>query len=80
MVKQFPKEPTSMDVAMSISMVFAQNVLSAKVNGRKCKGSDLSIKTPLQLLPGMTPTVQKQLLAFVVAHLMVEALESLYPG
>jgi threonyl-tRNA synthetase len=50
-VKQFPKGTTSMEVAMSISMGLAQNVLSAKVNGEVWDASrPINQDATLQLL------------------------------
>ncbi len=79
-VKQFPKGTTSMDVAMSISMGLAQNVLSAKVNGEVWDASrPINQDVSLQLLT-WNDTEGKATFWHSSAHLMAEALESLYPG
>ncbi len=78
-VKQFPKGTTSMDVAMSISMGLAQNVLSAKVNGEVWDASrPINQDASLQLLT-WNDTDGKSTFWHSSAHLMAEALESLYP-
>jgi len=79
-VKQFPQGTTSMDVAMSISMGLAQNVLSAKVNGEVWDASrPINQDATLQLLT-WNDTDGKATFWHSSAHLMAEALESLYPG
>lgn len=79
-VKQFPKGTTSMEVAMSISMGLAQNVLSAKVNGEVWDASrPINQDATLQLLT-WNDTEGKATFWHSSAHLMAEALESLYPG
>ncbi|MCO5277047.1 MAG: threonine--tRNA ligase [Saprospiraceae bacterium] len=79
-VKQFPKGTNSMDVAMSISMGLAQNVLSAKVNGEVWDASrPINQDATLQLLT-WNDTDGKATFWHSSAHLMAEALESLYPG
>ena len=79
-VKQFPQGTTSMDVAMSISMGLAQNVLSAKVNGEVWDASrPINQDVSLQLLT-WNDTEGKATFWHSSAHLMAEALESLYPG
>ncbi len=79
-VKQFPKGTTSMEVAMSISMGLAQNVLSAKVNGEVWDASrPINQDATLQLLT-WNDTDGKATFWHSSAHLMAEALESLYPG
>ncbi|HRG43494.1 MAG TPA: threonine--tRNA ligase, partial [Saprospiraceae bacterium] len=71
---------TSMDVAMSISMGLAQNVLSAKVNGEVWDASrPINQDATLQLLT-WNDTDGKATFWHSSAHLMAEALESLYPG
>ena len=69
-----------MEVAMSISMGLAQNVLSAKVNGEVWDASrPINQDATLQLLT-WNDTDGKATFWHSSAHLMAEALESLYPG
>ncbi len=79
-VKDFAVGSSSMDVAMSISEGLARNVLAAKVNGeiwdadRPINGDAI-----LQLLT-WNDDDGKATMWHSSAHLMAEALESLYPG
>ncbi|RYU94845.1 threonine--tRNA ligase [Emticicia agri] len=79
-VREYPKGSSSYDVALSISEGLARNVLAAKVNG-KVQDANLPIEedSTLQLLT-WNDTDGKSTFWHSSAHLMAEALESLYPG
>ncbi len=79
-VKQYPKGTTSMQIAESISMGLAQNVLSAKVDGEVWDASrPINKDASLQLLT-WNDKDGKATFWHSSAHLMAEALEALYPG
>ena len=79
-VRDYPKGVTAMDIALGISEGLARNVLSAMVNGEVW---DLSREIPgdatVQLLT-WNDKEGKATFWHSSAHLMAEALESLYPG
>ncbi len=79
-VRQYDKGSSAMDIATSISEGLARNVLSATVNG-SVQDANLPIQedATVQLL---TSRDKKGMATFwhSTAHLMAEALESLYPG
>lgn len=79
-VREYPKGSSGYDVALSISEGLARNVLAAKVNG-KVQDANLPIEedSTLQLLT-WNDTDGKSTFWHSSAHLMAEALESLYPG
>jgi len=79
-VRQYEKGVTSMDIALSISEGLARNVLAASVNGETWDAnrsieSDANIK-----LYTWNDKEGKATYWHSSAHLMAEALESLYPG
>ncbi len=79
-VKNFKKGSTAYDIAMSISEGLARNVLAAKVNGEVWDStrpieSDVNLK-----LLTWNDDEGKMAMWHSSAHLMAEALESLYPG
>ena len=78
--REYPKGSSSYDIALSISEGLARNVLAAKVNG-KVQDANLPIETDsaLQLLT-WNDTDGKSTFWHSSAHLMAEALESLYPN
>ncbi|HMY83886.1 MAG TPA: threonine--tRNA ligase [Saprospiraceae bacterium] len=79
-IKQYPKGTTSMQIAESISMGLAQNVLSAKVDGEVWDASrPINADASLQLLT-WNDKDGRATFWHSSAHLMAEALESLYPG
>lgn len=79
-IKQYPKGTTSMQIAESISMGLAQNVLSAKVDGEVWDASrPINKDASLQLLT-WNDNDGKATFWHSSAHLMAEALEALYPG
>ena len=79
-IKQYPKGTTSTQIAESISMGLAQNVLSAKVDGEVWDASrPINADASLQLLT-WNDKDGRATFWHSSAHLMAEALESLYPG
>ena len=79
-IKVFPKGATAMDVALSISEGLARNVLAAEVNGQvwdanRAINEDASLK-----LLTWNDEDGKATFWHSSAHLMAEALESIYPG
>ena len=71
---------TALDIAKSISEGLARNVLSAKVNGEVIDAvRPITTDATLQLLT-WNDTEGKSTMWHSSAHLMAEALESLYPG
>lgn len=78
-VREYPKGTTSMQVAQSISEGLARNVLSAKVNGEVWDASrPLNNDCALQLLT-WNDAEGKSTLWHSSAHLMAEAIQSVYP-
>lgn len=79
-VREYNAGTTAMDVALSISEGLARNVLGAKING-KPEDASLPITTDvtLQLLT-WNDLEGKAMMWHSSAHLMAEALETLYPG
>lgn len=79
-VREFEKGTTSHQVALSISEGLARNVISAKVNGEVWDSSrPINHDANLQLLT-WNDDDGKATFWHSSAHLMAEALESLYPG
>jgi threonyl-tRNA synthetase len=79
-VREYPKGTTSMQVALSISEGLARNVLSAKVNGEVIDANrPLNSDCTLSLLT-WNDTDGKATLWHSSAHLMAEAIQSLYPN
>jgi threonyl-tRNA synthetase len=78
--RNYPNGVTAMEIALSISEGLARNVLSAKVNG-KVQDASLPITedSTLALLTWKDDD-GKQTYWHSSAHLMAEAIESLYPG
>ncbi|WP_224491634.1 threonine--tRNA ligase [Robertkochia flava] len=79
-VKEFEKNSTPMDVAMSISQGLARNVISANFNGRK-----VEVSTPLTtdgdlVLYTWNDDEGKKTFWHSTSHIMAQALEELYPG
>ncbi len=78
--KEYLRPVMAMDVALEISEGLARNVLVAKVNGKTVDASILiNFDASLELLTWKDPE-GKAALWHSSAHLMAEALESLYPG
>lgn len=79
-VREYPMGSNAMDVALSISEGLARNVLAAKVNGAVWDATrTLPSESNLQLLT-FNDDEGKATFWHSSAHLMAEALESLYPG
>ncbi len=79
-VQEYPKGVTALQVAQSISEGLARNVLSAKVNDQVVDASrPIEADGNLQLLT-WNDKEGKSTFWHSSAHLMAEALESLFPG
>ena len=79
-VKEFEKNVTGHDIALSISEGLARNVLAAKVNGEVWESNrPITDDAAVQLLTWKDPE-GKSAFWHSSAHLMAEALEALYPG
>jgi threonyl-tRNA synthetase len=79
-VRQYPKGSTGLDVATQISEGLARNVLAAKVNGVVQDATrPIDSDANVQLLTWNDPE-GKATFWHSSAHLLAEALESLYPG
>lgn len=79
-VKEYPKGTTGLEVAQSISEGLARNVLAAKVNGEVWDASrPIRDNASVQLLT-WNDQEGKSTFWHSSAHLLAEALESLYPG
>ena len=79
-VRQYAKGTTALQVAQSISEGLARNVLAAKVNGQVWdagRGIDNDVR--LTLLT-WNDTDGKSTFWHSSAHLLAEAIESIYPG
>jgi threonyl-tRNA synthetase len=79
-VRQYEAGVSAMDIAKSISEGLARKVLAAKVNGQVVDASlPITTDSTLQLLT-WADAEGKSTMWHSSAHLMAEALESLYPG
>lgn len=79
-VRQYEPGISALDIARSISEGLARKVLAAKVNGQVIDATrPITEDGTLQLLT-WTDTDGKSTMWHSSAHLMAEALESLYPG
>lgn len=79
-VRDYESGTSSMQIALSISEGLARNVLAAKVNDEVWDASrPITSDSRLQLLT-WNDALGKETLWHSSAHLMAEALESLYPG
>ncbi len=79
-VRSYESGVSGMDIALSISEGLARNVLAAKVNGQVVDASKpITQDSTVQLLT-WNDTDGKATFWHSSAHLMAEALESLYPG
>lgn len=79
-VKEFPKGSSAMDVALSISEGLARNVLAAEVNGEVWDATRAITDNATVKLLTWNDEDGKSTFWHSSAHLMAEALESLYPG
>lgn len=79
-VRQYEQGVTALDIAKSISEGLARKVLAAKINGQVVDATrPISKDGALQLLT-WTDADGKATMWHSSAHLMAEALESIYPG
>src|SRR3954466_8105855 len=79
-IREFPEGTTALEIAKSISEGLARNVLSAKVNGEIWDATrPINSDATVQLLT-WDDREGKSTMWHSSAHLMAEALESLYPG
>src|SRR3954470_22787675 len=79
-IREYEKGTTSLQVAQSISEGLARNVLAAKVNDQVWDATrPITEDARLQLLT-WNDAQGKETMWHSSAHLMAEALESLYPG
>lgn len=79
-VRQYPKGSTGLDIAAQISEGLARNVLAATVNGVVQDATrPIDTDAAVQLLTWNDPA-GKATFWHSSAHLLAEALESLYPG
>ena len=79
-VREYAQGTTGMDIALSISEGLARNVLAAKVNGKVVDALlPITEDADFQLLT-WTDTDGKATFWHSSAHLLAEAIESLYPG
>jgi len=79
-VRQYEAGVTAMDIAKSISEGLARKVLAAKVNGQVVDASrPITTDSTVQLLT-WSDVEGKSTMWHSSAHLMAEALESIYPG
>lgn len=79
-VRQFQSGTTSMDIALSISEGLARNVLAASVNGEIWDANREIFQDATVKLFTWNDKEGKATYWHSSAHLMAEALESLYPG
>ena len=79
-VKEFPQGSNAMEVALSISEGLARNVLAAEVNGEVWDASRAITQDASIRLLTWRDEAGKSTFWHSSAHLMAEALESLYPG
>ncbi|MGF7213942.1 threonyl-tRNA synthetase [Spirosoma lacussanchae] len=79
-VRQYPKGSSGLDIATQISEGLARNVLAAKVNGKVQDATQpINEDASVQLLT-WNDAEGKATFWHSSAHLLAEALESLYPG
>src|SRR5678815_5921110 len=79
-VRSYERGTTAIDIAKSISEGLARNVLSAKVNGQVWDATRPITKDSTLELLTWDSTDGKATMWHSSAHLMAEALESIYPG
>ncbi|MFQ3575985.1 MAG: threonine--tRNA ligase [Cytophagales bacterium] len=79
-VREYPQNTSSMQIALSISEGLARNVLAAKVNGEIWDASRPITKHSTVQLLTWNDLEGKKTFWHSSAHLMAEALETLYPG
>ncbi len=79
-VREYEKGTTSLQIAQSISEGLARNVLAAKVNGEVWDATRPIHNDASLILLTWNDALGKETMWHSSAHLMAEALESLYPG
>jgi threonyl-tRNA synthetase len=79
-VRQYPKGSSALDIAKSISEGLARNVLAAKIDGEVWDASRPILQDAQLVLLTWNDEAGKSTLWHSSAHLMAEALESLFPG
>lgn len=79
-VRQYEQGVSALDIAKSISEGLARKVLAAKINGQVVDASRPITKDGTLQLLTWTDADGKATMWHSSAHLMAEALESLYPG
>jgi len=79
-VREYPAGITALEIAKSISEGLARNVLSAKINGNVWDATRPIHEDATLALLTWNDTDGKKTFPHSSAHLLAEALESLYPG
>ncbi|MBP6385952.1 MAG: threonine--tRNA ligase [Pseudarcicella sp.] len=79
-IKTFEQPITGMDVALSISEGLARNVLAAKINGKIQDASTIIDSDASVSLCTWNDLEGKQTFWHSSAHLLAEAIESIFPG
>src|ERR1700748_3670197 len=79
-VRQYEKGTTALDIAKSMSEGLARKVLAANVNGQVWDATRPITKDATLNLLTWADTDGKSTFWHSSAHLMAEAIESLYPG
>ena len=79
-VREYPAGITALEIAKSISEGLARNVLSAKINGNVWDATRPIHEDATLALLTWNDTEGKKTFWHSSAHLLAEALESLYPG
>lgn len=79
-IREYESGTTALQIAQSISEGLARNVLAAKVNGNVWDATRPIISDSSLVLLTWNDDQGKETLWHSSAHLMAEALESLYPG
>lgn len=79
-VREYAVGTSALEIAQSISEGLARNVLSAKVNGEVWDATRPILNDASLQLLSWNDTEGKETMWHSSAHLMAEALESLYPG
>jgi threonyl-tRNA synthetase len=79
-VREVEKGTTAHQIALSISEGLARNVLAARVNGEVCDANRPILNDSTLTLLTWNDEQGKSTLWHSSAHLMAEALETLYPG
>jgi len=78
-VREYPSGITPLEIAKSISEGLARNVVAAKINGEVCDATRPIQESANLVLLTFNDTEGKKVFWHSTAHLLAEALESLYP-